>query len=412
MINDTTRTILHCDMNGFYASVELLDYPQYKNVPMAVCGNPDNRHGIILAKNDLAKKYKINTGETLGMAQKKCPTLVCVEPHHNKYRKYSKLINQIYLRYTDMVEPFSIDESWLDVTASKSLFGTGKDIADEIRQTVKEELGLTLSAGVSYNKFLAKMGSEYKKPDATTVIDQSNLQSLLWPKNIENMFFVGKKTAAVLKKAHIYTIGELAKSDRSLITALLGRNGSLIHDYANGIDNSPVALFNQREKAKSIGHSITFSRNLTNLDEIKTGLTWLCDRVTMRLRKAKMKASGLRVEIRYATFNEISKQKQFDQPTNFEKDFFRESFNIIDKLWQRQIPIRLLSVSAINLVDENAEEQLSMLSGFSIKERETHEKFERTLDEIRNKFGTNSIEFGRTLSGNLGISGDNKKFEE
>lgn len=412
MINDTSRTILHCDMNGFYASVELLDYPQYRNVPMAVCGNPDSRHGIILAKNDLAKKYRVTTGETLGIALKKCPTLVCVEPHHDKYRKYSKLINQIYLRYTDMVEPFSIDESWLDVTASQSLFGTGVEIANEIRKTVKEELGLTLSAGVSYNKFLAKMGSEHKKPDATTVINQNNMKTLLWPKKIEDMFFVGKKTSAVLKKAHIFTIGELAESDRNVISSLLGRNGDLIHDYANGIDNSPVAMFDQRERAKSIGHSITFSRNLTNLDEIKTGLSWLCDRVTMRLRKAGMKAAGLRVEIRYATFNEISRQKQFNQPTNFEKDFFKESFTMIDKMWQRQMPIRLLSVSAINLSDENDEEQLSMLSGFSVEERQEHEKFERTLDDIRNKFGTSSIEFGRTLSGNLGLSKNNKKSED
>ena len=411
--NNTSRTILHCDMNGFYASVELLDYPQYKNVPMAVCGNPDSRHGIILAKNDLAKKYRVTTGETLGMAKKKCPDLVCVPPHHDKYSHYSKLINEIYLRYTDMVEPFSIDESWLDVTASESLFGTGKEIADDIRRTVKEELGLTLSAGVSYNKFLAKMGSEHKKPDATTVIDQSNLKTLLWPKKIDDMFFVGKKTAAVLKKAHIYTIGQLANSNRQSIASLLGRNGALIHDYANGIDNSPVALFNKREKAKSIGHSVTFSKNLTNYDEIKSGISWLCDRVTMRLRKAHMKASGLRVEIRYATFNEISKQKQFDQPTNLEKDFFREAFKIIEKMWQKQMPIRLLSVSAINLVDENVEEQLSMLTGFSQEERQEHEKFERTLDEIRNKFGTNSIEFGRTLGGGLGLSKDrDKKFED
>lgn len=411
MINDTTRTILHCDMNGFYASVELLDYPQYKNIPMAVCGNPDSRHGIILAKNDSAKKYKVTTGESLCIAQKKCPNLVCVQPHYDKYNKYSKLINQIYLRYTDMVEPFSIDESWLDVTASQSLFGDGIKIANDIRKTVKKELGLTLSAGVSYNKFLAKMGSEHKKPDATTFIDQNNLRTILWPKKIEEMFFVGKKTATLLKKAHIYTIGELAKSDKNVITSILGKNGGLIHNYANGIDNSPVAFFNQREKAKSIGHSITFSRNLTNIDEIKTGLSWLCDRVTMRLRHSKMKAAGIRVEIRYATFNEISKQKQFDQPTNFEKDFFRESFSMIEKIWQRQMPIRLLSVSAINLSDENAEEQLSMLSGFSIEERADHEKFERTMDDIRKKFGTSSIEFGRTLGCELGLSKDNKKFD-
>ena len=193
------RVILHCDMNGFFASVELLDYPHLKDKPMAVCGNPENRHGIILAKNEIAKKYGVITAETLWQAKKKCPDLHVVPPHHSKYRYYSHLINDIYLRYTDMVEPFSVDESWLDVTGSTKLFGSGKEIADTIRKTVRDEIGLTLSAGVSYNKIFAKMGSDYKKPDATTVITRENFRILLWPMDISSIFFVGKINAENLR---------------------------------------------------------------------------------------------------------------------------------------------------------------------------------------------------------------------
>ena len=251
------RTILHCDMNGFYASVELLDYPQYKNIPMAVCGDPKSRHGIILAKNEPAKKFGIKTAETIWQAKKKCPSLVCVPPHHDKYSKYSKMINEIYLRYTDMVEPFSIDESWLDVSASLTLFGSGKEIADQIRETVKKELGLTLSAGVSFNKIFAKMGSEYKKPDATTVITRENYKKIIWPMDISEMFFVGKATADKLKTAGIHTIGDLANTSRPLLVSMLGKHGGMLYDYANGLDEEPVSLYSDREKIKSVGHGMT-----------------------------------------------------------------------------------------------------------------------------------------------------------
>ena len=237
------RVILHCDMNGFFASVELLDYPELRDKPMAVCGDPESRHGIILAKNEIAKRYGIVTAETLWQARKKCPDLQTVPPHHKKYQHYSRLINEIYLQYTDMVEPFSVDESWLDVTASQKLFGNGKQIADKIRNQVKKELGLTLSAGVSFNKIFAKMGSDYKKPDATTVITQENYKNILWPLDIRDLFFVGKATADKLQGIGIHTIGQLAESDRHTVTALLGKQGSIIHDYANGLDQTPVSRF-------------------------------------------------------------------------------------------------------------------------------------------------------------------------
>ena len=204
------RVILHCDMNGFFASVELLSHPELRDRPMAVCGSPDKRHGIILAKNEPAKKAGVVTAETVWQALKKCPDLQFVPPHMSKYKHYSRLINEIYQRFTDMVEPFSIDESWLDVTASQSLFGSGREIADTIRETVKKELGLTLSAGVSFNKIFAKMGSEYKKPDATTLITRENYKDILWPLPARDMFFVGKATAQKLAAAGISTIGDIA----------------------------------------------------------------------------------------------------------------------------------------------------------------------------------------------------------
>ena len=243
---DLDRTILHCDMNGFYASVELLDHPELRGTPMAVCGNPENRHGIILAKNEIAKKYGVTTAETLWQARKKCPPLQVVPPHHEKYRHYSKLINKLYLEFTDMVEPFRVDESWLDVTASLRLFGSGKEIADKIRATVRERLGLTLSAGVSFNKIFAKMGSDYKKPDATTVISRENFKNILWPMDINSMFFVGRSTAEKLKTRGINTIGQLALSDRKMIISILGKQGGLIHDYANGLDDTPVSRYDAR----------------------------------------------------------------------------------------------------------------------------------------------------------------------
>lgn len=400
------RTILHCDMNGFYASVELLDYPQYKNVPMAVCGNPTNRHGIILAKNEVAKKYNIVTAETLWSARKKCPDLVCVRPHREKYKKYSKLINQIYLRYTDMVEPFSIDESWLDVTASLNLFGDGKTIADDIRKTVKKELGLTLSAGVSFNKIFAKMGSDYKKPDATTVITRDNYKSILWPLDVGKLFFVGSASANKLQKAGINTIGDLAVSDKKLVTAILGKQGAMIHDYANGLDNEPVCLFNQREKIKSVGNGVTFKRNLKSEEDIKIAVVGLSDKVASRLRKYQMKAYGVKVDIKNPDFKVISRQKQLFVATNISEEIFKTAMDLIHANWPENNPIRLLTITAINLTDEDEAEQLSMFSQLNADSRYKNQSMEKAIDQIRSKFGDSAITFGRVINNDIGIDLD------
>ena len=414
------RIILHCDMDSFFASVELLSYPELRDKPVAVCGNPENRHGIILAKNTPAKKFNIKTAETVWQARKKCPDLILLPPHHDKYKEYSLKINEIYQRFTDLVEPFSIDESWLDVTASQNLFGSGKQIADTIRETVKKELGLTLSIGVSYNKIFAKMGSDYNKPDGTTVITRDNYKELLWTMNVHDMFFVGKATAEKLNRAGIHTIGDLAQNNRDFLTSLLGKHGGMLYDYANGYEDSPVKHVSEREKIKSVGNGTTFSRDLVGIEDIKTAVTSLADTVASRLRKYQMKCYGVKVDIKDPNFKVISRQKQLSSPTNLEEEIFRASIEIIESSWNMKLPIRLLTITGINLCDEDESEQLSLFdmsgtiesneSGGSkrIQSRENSEKMERTMDDIRAKFGGNAITFGRVLKNDIGLE-DRKK---
>lgn len=396
------RVILHCDMNNFYASVELLERPDLAGMPVAVCGDPEGRHGIILAKNQLAKAAGVVTAETVWQAKKKCPGLQFVRPHHDKYKDFSQQINQIYQQYTDMVEPFSIDESWLDVTASQRLFGSGRQIADTIRQRIKGELGLTLSVGVSYNKIFAKMGSEYKKPDATTEITRENYRALLWDKPVGEMFFVGWATAEKLAGLGISTIGDLARANPASLKALLGKQGPLLHQYANGLDDSPVALYNQREKIKSVGNGITFRRNLSGLDDILTAVTSLSDTVASRLRKYQMKAWGVKVDIKDPGFKTISRQKQLANATHLASEIRAASIEIIRQSWRLSDPIRLLTITAINLTDESESEQLSLFDT-DTESREKGESIERTMDDIRKKFGDSAVTFGSVLDNDLGI---------
>ena len=396
------RVILHCDMNGFFASVELLSHPELANVPMAVCGNPENRHGIILAKNELAKKAGVVTAQTLWQARKKCPDLQVVPPHHDKYKHYSRLINEIYGRFTDMVEPFSIDESWLDVTASRRLFGDGRYIADIIRKTVREELGLTLSAGVSFNKIFAKMGSEYKKPDATTVISRDNYKKILWPMPVSEMFFVGGATAQKLNKAGIMTIGQLAQTERALLENMLGKHGSQLYDYANGLDDSPVCRQCEKQKIKSVGNGITFKRNLTGTEDIKTAAMNLADTVAARLRHYEMKAHGIKVDIKDTELKTISRQKQLTVPTNLAYEISEAAVEIIISSWNIRKPIRMLTITGINLCDEDTEEQISLFGADTVS-REKTENLERAMDSIRARYGQSSITFGKFKTDELGI---------
>lgn len=413
------RVILHCDINSFFASVELLDHPELAGRPVAVSGAEDSRHGIILAKNQEAKAFGVQTAETVRQARQKCPDLVLLPPHREKYRDFNHRINTLFQEYTDQVEPFSIDESWLDVTASQRLFGSGRAIADDIRRRVREELGITLSAGVSWNKIFAKMGSEYKKPDATTEITRENYRDLLWVLPVERFFFVGFATAQKLHGIGISTVGDLAQADPAALSSLLGKQGPLLRSYARGEDTSPVAAFNQRSQIKSVGNGMTFRRDLTTEDDIRTALTHLADTVSTRLRKYGLFAGGVRVELKDASFRTSSRQTQFDRPTDLASELRASALALIRTFWWPGTPIRLITLTGIHLTAEEMPDglQLSLFGatsgdgpvsgvgdpGAADQEHERSAAVEQAVDRIRERFGSSSIGYGGLIDNDIGI---------
>ena len=385
------RTILHCDCNGFYASVECTINPELKNVPMAVCGNPENRHGIILAKNELAKKYKIQTAETIWQAKRKCPDLVLVEPHHELYAKYSQRVNNIYKEYTDLVEPFGIDESWLDVTGSRLLFGSGVTIADTLRRRIREELGLTISVGVSFNKVFAKLGSDYKKPDATTEFSEENWRDRIFPLPVESLLFVGGKAKEKLSQLCITTIGDLAASDRQLLISHLGKMGDTLWIYANGLDDSPVTPPGDGSDVKSIGNSNTFSHDLINQEQINTGIRQLSASIASRMRAADLKCCTVSVGVKDTNLKVTSRQKKLPYPTFLASEISEAALDLIKNFWPQGKPIRMLSVTGMNLIP--AKEDFSQLTLFDEDEIQTKrkklEKLEAAMDKLDVHRGTN-----------------------
>ncbi len=397
------RIILHCDLNAFFASVEEVRNPELRKYPVAVCGNPAIRHGIILAKNEKAKAFGIKTAETIWQAQRKCPELVLVPPHHDEYTKYSKLVNEIYCRYTDLVEPFGIDESWLDITGSAHLFGTPVEIADEIRRTIKEETGLTASIGISFNKAFAKLGSDYKKPDATTVISRENFKQIAWPLPVGDLLFVGKSAISAFSKLGINTIGELAQSRKETITALLGKAGEMIYDYANGNDTSPVQSAFAESNPKSIGRGMTFPKNLTELSEIKTGISALADDVAARLRRHELVAYSISLTVRDENFKTASRQKTLSSPTHLGSDIAEVCLELYKTVFAPlNKPVRMLTVTASSLESEHFVEA-DQLSMFETTDKQKRESVELALDEIRNKFGNSSMTRGSLLKGDFKI---------
>ena len=390
------RIILHCDLNCFYASVELLSHEELRTVPMAVCGDPTARHGIILAKNEPAKRFGVQTAETIWQAKRKCPDLVLLPPHHDLYAQYSRRVNAIYEEYTDLVEPFGIDESWLDVTGSLHLFGgDAQALADALRLRIRRELGLTLSVGVSFNKVFAKLGSDYRKPDATTVISRESWRSIVWPLPVSALLYVGRAARDTLAQYGITTVGELAAAKESALETMLGKLGLQLHGYANGLDRSPVLSREQREPVKSVGNSSTFSRDLTSWEEVRSGIFLLADSVAMRLRGHQLCAGGVAVTIRSADFKNVSRQKQLSRPTHLMRELSDGALELVERAWKAPSPIRMLSVTAIHLVPESeAYEQLDLLNPTAAPRNEKQEKLEQTMDHIRKKFGKDAIAFG------------------
>lgn len=388
------RIILHADCNSYFASVESIDHPEWKLVPMAVCGDPELRHGIILAKNELAKAYHIQTAETIYSAKKKCPDLLLVPAHHEKYKAVCERINAIYEGYTDLVERFSIDESFLDVTGSRHLFGSGKEIADELRRRIREEIGVTVSVGVSFNKTFAKMGSDYKKPDATTVISRENYKGLLWPLPIGELLFVGKSGASILKDHGILTIGDLAQADPASISSFFGKTGTHLQQAARGEDLSPVLPTGYEEQPKSISHNVTFDHDLTDPAEILAGLTLISDQVGTRLRRKKLFASVVQIQIKDTSLKVINRQKQLAQYTCSTRLIRDTAVRLLRENWPEGMPIRMLSVGVTGLSLDGSQ-QLDLF--MDTAKAEKAQRLDEAVDSIRAKYGKQSITFGRTM---------------
>lgn len=394
------RTILHCDLNSFYASVELLSHPELRQQPVAVCGDPDSRKGIILAKNEPAKRCGVKTAETIWQARQKCPDLALLPPHHDQYRQFSRIINDIYGQYTDLVEPFGIDESWLDITGSMHLFGgDARAIADGIRRRISQELGLTLSIGVSFNKVFAKLGSDYRKPDATTVIPPESWQEIVWPLPLNSLLYAGPAAQRALGQYGIHTIGDLAAVDPVLPQRLLGKLGRQLWDFANGRDTAPVRPQHEKEPVKSVGNSFTFRENLISREQVLQGMSLLCDSVASRLRQQNLYCGAVQIGLRDPAFRNISRQKQLSCSTHSMRDLLRTAMELTDCIWKPPSPLRLLSVTALSLTDRlETYEQVSLFVPQQSAGEAKLERLEETVDAIRKKYGGKAIAYGDTLS--------------
>ena len=417
------RLIFHCDCNNFFASCECLDHPELKSVPLAVAGDPENRVGVVVAKNELAKKYGVKTTDTVWQAKRKCPDLVFVPPRHHLYKEISNRINDIYHEYTEYVEPASIDESYLDMTGAPDFYGmTARGMADALRDRIRKEIGVTISVGVSFNKIFAKMGSDYKKPDATTEITPDNYREILWPLPVSDLMFAGKAAVAVLNKKSIHTIGDLARQPKERMRDLLGKGGDQLWLYANGLDTEPVRKWGDAPEIKSVSRGMTFKRDLVTEEEIRTGVAVLVDHVAMSLRRHGLKGAVINIQIKTPDLRVISRQTSLDHYTYLQHEIQEIAMRLIRGNWTigEKAPIRAITVGVTKLLpSDQAGEQMDMFDllvttnvGKPIKaQREKHEKLEAAVDSIRRRFGNQMITLGYQQNEEIGISRDHPRKE-
>ena len=376
-------------MNSFYASVECMLNPSLKGKPVAVGGSAESRHGIILAKSQEAKACGVKTGEALWQAREKCSDLIIIEPHYEEYMKYSEKAHEIYRRYTDLIEPFGLDECWLDVTSSLSLFGSGAVIAESIRETVKFELGLTVSIGVSFNKIFAKLGSDLKKPDAVTCIEKANFREKIWPLPASDLLGVGRATTKKFESCGIITIGDLAKTDVDFLRRRFGKCGEQLWVYANGLDSSRVKHDSYLREIKSIGHGITCVSDLVSTDEVWKVFLQLSQDVSRRLKEQKLSAKGVQISVKDNQL--ISRQFQMILPlaTQSAIELARGSIALFNANYRWFYDVRAVTVRAINLQPADEPLQIDMFSDW--KRHEKQEKIDNTVMDIRRRFGKEAI---------------------
>lgn len=384
------RTILHSDMNCFYASVEMLHHPELAGKPLAVGGDPEARHGIVLTANYIAKKSGVKTGMALWQAKQVCPEIIFVPPRMDLYLRFSRMAQEIYSEYTDLREPFGIDESWLDVSASTSIKGDGMKIANEISKRIKHELGVTVSIGVSWNKIFAKLGSDYKKPDAITEFSRENYKNLAWNLPAGDLIYVGRSTNKKLQTLGIKTIGELANTEPAILENRLGKMGLVLHTFANGWDETPVCVEGYQAPIKSIGNSTTTPRDLVNDLDVKIILMALSESVASRLRENGFQCKVVEISIRDNELYHFSRQCKLKRPTNITDEIVQAAYRLFKDNYRWEHPIRSLGVRGCDLVSDDMPYQLDLF--ISEQKREKLEKMDQVVDEIRARFGYQSIQ--------------------
>lgn len=414
------RKILHIDINGFYASVECLLDESLFGKPVAVSGSVTDRHGVILAKNQQAKELGIKTGMTVFQAKKLVPDLIIRETHHSEYMKYSKLVKAIFYEYTDYVESFGIDEAWLDVTNSRKFGGDAIKLANEIRERVKDEIGVTVSIGVSFNKVFAKLGSDLKKPDAVSVIPYDRFKEILYPMPVESLLYVGRATKTKLNKLNIHTIGDLAAADENLLISHLGKWGSVLYSYAIGEDHSEVKKYLEKDEYKSIGNSLTFYRDLDNNLDVETLLILLSESVCSRMRDYGYKyARTVSIVITNNLLASTVRMKKLTKPTNVSSEVAAAAMELFRANFDWKTKVRMLGVT---ISDFTTKEQLSF--DIDVKKEQKKENLEATVENLRKRFGRSAINRAVVLrdekfaqldirdSHSLGSLGKNKVTEE
>ena len=367
--------------------------PELSDKYVAVCGSEEDRHGIVLAKNQKAKEMGVKTAETIWQARIKCPKLVVVSPHFEEYRKYSHIVRDIYKRYTDMIEPFGLDECWLDVTGSQMLFGSGYEIAENIRKTVKEETGLTVSVGVSFNKAFAKLGSDLKKPDAVTCISRENFKKIVHPLSVDSIIGVGKATAQKLKKFGITTIGELADTPLNFLSYHFGKHGNVLWKYANGEDDSPVTHMDFEQEVKSIGHGLTLTEDLTDNEEVWRVMFHLSRDIETSLREKELIASSVAISIKDSSLETREYQTPLKKPTLSAYEIAAHAFALFKSKYAWKRNVRSVTVRVIKLLDKDGNIQLDFFENDTSK----REKAENAAYEIEKRFGRNALTYASLM---------------
>ena len=388
------RAILHIDMNSCYASIECLHHPEIRHLPVAVGGDVEARHGIILAKNELAKRAGVKTGEALWQAKQKCPDLVIVPPHYQLYLRFSRMARAIYAEYTDLIEPFGLDEAWIDVTGS-SVFGDAVEIAETIRNRVKFELGITVSIGVSFNKIFAKLGSDYKKPDAVTVFGKDDYREKVWPLPVEELLYVGSATTRKLHARCIRTIGDLAQTDPSLLHSWLGKMGYVLHAFANGNDPSPVAPLGEEAIIKSIGNSTTTPRDLTCEEDVNIIFYVLAESVAARMRENGFRAKTVQISLRDTDLFSFERQCKLESPSCLASELHDAGMRLLRDHYRFRKPLRSVGIRGMDLVPIQTAMQLNFFE--DPVRREKRERLEVAVDELRRRFGHAAVSRAVTM---------------